>query len=394
MSDNTKQRKRIIFLLSHPIQYFSPLFQLMAKDDEIDLLVLYCSDENVKGHIDKGFGVEVKWDIPLLEGYNYKFLKNNSWKPSIFSGFFGLMNFEIFKVLKNERGSYLVIHGWNYLTHLLTIVYGKFKRLKVCIRGDNTYKQEILKNKKLLFLKKIFLGNSLFKFIDYFLYVGVQNKKFYELYNVPEHKLIFTPHAVDNDRFRDEYEKYKNDKYTLRKKLGLPADKIIILTAGKYTPVKQPILLLKAYKSLNSDSTALVFLGDGELRNEMEKFIETNNLKDVYLTGFKNQSEVGKYYATADIFVLPSKSETWGLAVNEAMNFGLPIIVSDQVGCLDDLVINGKNGYSFTNNENIELKEIFKKILNSKNISSLGKSSLDIINNYSFNNIINLLKGI
>lgn len=80
-------KKRFVFIVSHPIQYFSPLFQLMAKDDEVDLLVLYCSDENVKGHIDKGFGVEVKWDIPLLEGYNYKFLKNNSWKPFIFNGF-------------------------------------------------------------------------------------------------------------------------------------------------------------------------------------------------------------------------------------------------------------------------------------------------------------------
>src|SRR3972149_9845318 len=118
MNSNKNEAKKIFFLLSHPIQYFSPLFVEIAKQPEFDLQVLYCSDENVKGHIDKEFGVEVKWDISLLDGYNYKFLKNNSWKPSIFNGFFGLINFEIFKALKKERGNFLVIHGWAYATNL------------------------------------------------------------------------------------------------------------------------------------------------------------------------------------------------------------------------------------------------------------------------------------
>lgn len=389
-------KKRFIFLLSHPIQYFSPLFQLMAEDADLDLLVLYCSDENVKGHIDKDFGVAVKWDIPLLENYNYKFLKNNSWKPSIFNGFFGLINLEILKVLKNERDSYLVIHGWNYFTHIFSVIFGKLFGLKVCIRGDNPYTQEMLKSKKLILIKKFLLRNLLFRLIDYFLYVGNQNKEFYKFYGVPEKKLIFTPHAVDNERFRSEYEKYKDKKPEIRKELGLPFDKKIILFSGKYISKKRPMDLLKAYHLLSDENASLVFLGDGELREEMEEYIISNNLQNVYLTGFKNQSEVGKYFATADIFVLPSGAgETWGLVVNEAMNFGLPIILSNLVGCREDLLHASINGFNFQCSNIDDLKNKLQLLVNEQNLRmSFGKASKFIIENYNYPAITKSLKQV
>lgn len=390
------RKKKIIFLVTHPIQYYSPLFQLMAKNTEIDLLVLYCSDENVKGHIDKGFGVEVKWDIPLLEGYTYQFLKNKSWKPSIFNGFFGLINPAIIRLLKNEKESILIVQGWNYFTHIIAILAGKLFGLTVCIRGDNPYNQEMLKNNKLLLVKKLLLGKILFKFIDHFLYVGKQNRKFYNCYKVPEEKLIFTPHSVDNNRFRADYEKYKDKKPELRKELGLPADKKIILFAGKYITKKRPMDLLKAYHLLSDENASLVFLGDGELREEMEEYIISNNLQNVYLTGFKNQSEVGKYFATADIFVLPSGAgETWGLVVNEAMNFGLPIILSNLVGCREDLLHASINGFNFQCSNIDDLKNKLQLLVNEQNLRmSFGKASKFIIENYNYPAITKSLKQV
>lgn len=363
----------------------------MAKEDGIDLRVLYCSDENVKGHIDKGFGVEVKWDIPLLEGYNYKFLKNNSWKPSISNGFFGLINFEIFKELKNERGSYLVIHGWNYATNFLAIIAAKIAGIKLCLRGENPLNQELLKSKQILFFRKIFFKYFFFKLFDYFLYIGEQNKKLYEYYGVEKEKLIFTPYAVDNDRFQAEYEKYRDKKTEIRKELGLPIDKKIILFSGKYIPKKRPMDLLKAYHLLNNENTALVFLGDGELRKDMEDYINHNNLKDVYLTGFKNQSEVGKYFAAADIFVLPSGAgETWGLVVNEAMNFNLPILVSDVAGSAYDLADENSR---FSCGDILNLKKQLLIRLNQRIEINLSNNILDIFSNKTIiKNLKNNLK--
>lgn len=389
-------KKKLIFLLSHPIQYFSPMFQLMAKDPKFDLLVLYCSDENVEGHIDKDFGVEVKWDIPLLEGYNHKILKNNSWKPSIFNGFFGLLNFEIFKALKNERGSFLVIHGWTFATNLLAVVAGKLTGLKLCLRSENPLNQELLKSKGTLFLRKIFFKYFWFRLFDYFLYIGSQNKKLYEYYGVKKEKLIYTPYAVDNNRFRAEYGKYKDRKSEIRKELGLPTNKKIILFSGKYIPKKRPMDLLKAYHLLNDDNNALIFLGDGELRKEMEAYISSNDLKNVFLSGFKNQTEVGKYFATADIFVLPSGAgETWGLVVNEAMNFGLPVIISDMIGCSKDLVIDDTNGFIVQcgNVEDINAKLEFL-VTNDELRIKAGLKSRDIIESFNYETTIKSIKQI
>ena len=381
------KKKKIIFLLSHPIQYFSPLFVEIAKNENLDLTVLYCDDYGTRSkNIHPEVGEIAGWDIPLLEGYNYKFLKNNSWKPSIFNGFFGLINFEIFKTLKNERGSFLVIPGWNYCTYILAIGCSKIFGLKICIRGDNPYKQEILKSKYVLFTKRIILGKILFRFINYFLYVGKENKLYYEYYSVSENKLLFTPHAVDNARFGAEYQKYKDKKPELRKELGLPVGKLIILFAGQFIRKKRPLDLLKAYHLLKNDNTALVFLGDGELRKEMERYISDNNLKDVYLTGFKNQTEIGKYYVTSDMFVLPSGTgETWGLVVNEAMNFHLPIIASSLAGCANDLIYNNENGFIYSCSKIDDLINYLSELIkNEDQRNEFGKKSGEIVRLYSF----------
>ena len=106
--------------------------------------------------------------------------------------------------------------------------------------------------------------------------------------------------------------------------------------------------MLAAFKLLNGNKYALVFLGDGEQRFEMENYVASNDVQDVYMVGFKNQSEVGKYFAATDIFVLPSGvGETWGLVVNEALNFNLSLIVSNVVGSGFDLVKEDINGYRF-----------------------------------------------
>lgn len=377
---------RLIFLLSHPIQYFSPFFQEFKKAKEFELIVLYCSDENLKGHLDKGFGVNVQWDIDLLGGYDYRFLKNNSWKPSLFNGFWGLINFEIFKVLKKEKGSFLVIHGWNYATNFLAIIAAKLFGVKLCLRGENPLNQELLKTKGILLLRKIFFKYLFFPLFDYFFYIGKQNKELYRFYGVKDEKLIFTPYSVNNNKFKNDYEKYSGQKKNIRIELGLPPDKIILLTSGKYISKKRPLDLLKAYKLLNNNNLALVFLGEGELRPEMEKYINENNLQNVFLTGFKNQSEISKYFVAADIFVLPSGlGETWGLVVNEALNFGLPVIISDLPGSAYDLVENNINGFIYKCGDIQELANKIQDLIADKDkIKKFGSKSLEIINFYSY----------
>ncbi len=58
---------RVLLVITHPIQYASPLFRLYAKEPSLEILVAYCSLPGAESHVDREFGVEVKWDIPLLE---------------------------------------------------------------------------------------------------------------------------------------------------------------------------------------------------------------------------------------------------------------------------------------------------------------------------------------
>ena len=385
----------VIFLNSHPIQYFAPLYQQIASTTAISLTVLYCSDESIKGKMDRGFGQEVKWDIPLLDGYKYNFLKNYSWKPSIHRGFFGLINPGVISFLYKQPRSTIIVHGWAYSTNIMAIIFGKMFGHTVCLRSETPLNQELKKNKLKTFLKNCWL-RFLFLFIKYFLYIGRQNELFYRSLGVKESKLIFTPYAVDNERFRNIY--LATTKQFAKEKLSLPQDKKIILFSGKYISKKRPLDLLKAFDLLAGKDALLVMAGEGELRSEMASYIKQHGLSEkVMLTGFINQAEIPLYYRSADIFVMCSgQGETWGLSVNEAMNFGVAVIVSDTCGSAYDLVDNNLNGAIFETGSIPQLSELLYKFLQlpTEKISEVKNAALNKIDQYSYHQIITAIESI
>lgn len=382
-----KEKVKISYYLSHPIQYFSPLLRRMA--EVFDLQVYYFSDASIKGNMDKGFNQAVKWDVPLLEGYKYRFLKNISGRKSLSNRMWDAINPGVIKSLVNDPSEIVIVNGWSYFSTLLTIFTGKILGKKIWLRAENPLNQELAKSKKILFAKKIILKFLLFPFINKFLYIGTESRKFFEYYGIKPEKLLFTPYAVDNDYFRQQHSDLPDSK-TLKSILNLPPDKKIILFSGKYIDKKRPVDLVKAFALLNDPGTMLVMVGEGELRNEMEQLIAANNIDGVLLTGFVNQSEISKYYAVADVFVMCSgPGETWGLSVNEAMNFGKPVIVSGTCGCCVDLVQDGVNGFSFPEGDIESLKLCLKKLLDDNDFRmNAGKVSLELIEQYSINNIV------
>lgn len=378
---------RLIIINSHPVQYFAPLYEYLTKEG-LDLEVWYCSDESVRQAFDKGFGVEVKWDIPLLEGYKFKFFKNRK-HGSIHKGFFGLINLSLLKAIISLPSNTIVwLHGWSYLTHILAILIAKLTGKKVWLRAESPLNQELRKGKKSL-ARKFFLNRLLFKIIDKFLYIGRQNKDYYSYYGIIENKLLFIPYCVDNDRFTTEALKLLPHKEDLKNLLNISSDHKVVLFSGKYIAKKRPLDLVKAFEKAVFTNTTLILMGEGELRPEIEEYIKNKSLQNVVLTGFVNQSYISKYYAIADVFVMCSEDgETWGLSVNEAMNFNLPVIVSDACGCAYDLVTD-KNGYMFKMGDVVALSKALKQVLNKDNSSC---NSRQIISNYSYKVIFNELK--
>ncbi len=380
---------KITYVLSHPIQYISPLLQMLEADSSIQLKVCYFTDHTIGG-LDRQFGQKIKWDIPLLEGYDYHFVKNYSPQPAVSGRFFGLINPGIFSFLRKENPDFIIIHGWGYVSSFLTLLSAKIFGLPVLMRAESPQKQEVGKAKLLRAFKK-----NLFKFFCHkFLYIGQSNKEFYLAHSVKESRLFFTPYSVDNRRFRNQYEQLKGQNTELRKKYNLKEDALVFLFVGKYIHKKRPMDLIRAFHQLNHPKAQLILVGEGALRSEMEAYIKGNNLNCITLTGFINQQEIAEYYTMADAFILPSGyGETWGLVVNEAMNFNLPLIVSELVGCTDDLVHEGQNGFTFPFGDVEQLKEKMEKMLSTEtDLQKMGQLSGQIIEKYSFENIIEGIK--
>ena len=384
---------KIGYYLSHPIQYFSPL--LSAMNEKFKLQVYYFSDASVKGNFDKGFRLKVKWDIPLLEGYHYTFLHNLSPRKSLANRFWDVVNPGVITTLVKNRSHVVIVNGWSYFSTLLTIFISKILGKKIWLRAESPLNQELRKNKLVLFTKKIIFKYLFFPFINQFLYIGSENKRFLEYYGVSSKKMIYTPYAVDNNYLRQRHLEFSKNN-NLKEKLNLPLDKKVILFVGKFIEKKRPIDLIKAFQQLKNSNSILIMVGEGELRNEMESYIKSEGINGIILTGFINQFAIPEYYELCDVFVMCSgMGETWGLAVNEAMNFEKPIIVSKTCGCSSDLIQEGINGFSFTEGNVSELSFCIDKVLGNEDFcKKAGKASGKIILDFSIDNIVtNLVKA-
>jgi glycosyltransferase involved in cell wall biosynthesis len=378
---------KVFYFLSHPIQYFSPLLRELAVHTQLE--VFYLSDSSIKGAFDKEFGQQVKWDIPLLEGYKYHFLKNYSSSNAPDNRLFDVFNPGVIKVLARKGPAILIVNGWSYSTNLLIILLGPLFGKKIWLRAENPLNQELRKSKKVLFLKKIFLKFFLFRFVNRFLYIGSENREFFKYYGAKDAQLIYTPYAVDNDWFQQAAAERASRVENIRQQLGIKPGMKVILFSGKYIDKKRPLDLLKAFHQLNDDNSCLVMVGEGALREEMEQYINENKVRNVMLTGFVNQTAIPDYYAIADVFVMSSgMGETWGLSVNEAMNFKKPVIVSRTCGCSADLVKPAENGFVYEEGNIGELVNCLQKILNDHEFRCrAGDRSGEIIRQFSIQKI-------
>lgn len=370
----------MLFFLSHPIQYVSPLLRELSL--QTTLKVYYYGGQTAVND-DKGFGQKVTWDIPLLDGYNYEFLKNSSGSKGMNTRFFDAINWSVFKVLRQSDDNVVIVNGWAYVSDWFVFLAAKLYGKKVWMRAEMPWNQEELKPKSFKkSLKFILFKYIIFKyFIDKFLYIGSQNKKYYLMHGVMETRLIFAPYAVDNQRFQC----LKTDGLSARQKWNIDAKQIVILYSGKLIDKKKPLDLLKAFHQLNDANTTLFYMGDGPLRNELEAYISQHQVKNVVISGFINQSEIGTIYSMADLFVMCSGiGETWGLSVNEALNFSLPVIVSSTCGSSFDIVENGVNGFVFNEGDVNALTECIKCIIDDSILrEKMGVASKVKINQFS-----------
>ncbi len=384
---------KLAYFVSHPIQYQAPLLRMIASDPDIELKVFFYSDFSLNAYKDPGFGKLVKWDTPLTEGYDYQFL--NCWGSKQRKNFFNQpVAKDISKQLEMGKFDAVWVHGWFWFCSLQVIWAASKLNIPILMRGESNALSEtdnfFKKNAKKIFLK------FFFKKISSFLCVGTLNRGFYANYGISENCLFSMPYAVDNDFFQSQARLAAENREKLKRALNLEPERPIILYAAKLTEVKRPQDLLAAYRLLSSDGIQepepyLVFVGDGILRASLENTAQETGWHSIRFLGFKNQSEMPAMYDLCDIFVLPSSFEPWGLAINEVMNAGKAVVVSDQVGCVPDLVLENQNGAIFPVGNVAALANAIRWAITNSKIA--GDDSLKKIQNWGFQEDIQGLKA-
>lgn len=341
---------RLAFIVSHPIQYYVPIYRELARQGGIAVKVFYTWRGGGPAR-DVKFGREFAWDIPLMEGYDSEVVPNTSAEPGTHHRR-GLVNPQLTAHVKEWRPDAVHVTGYNYVSHGSAIKELSKGGIPVLFRGDS----HLLDGRGPWWrwqLKKRILSH-VYSHPSAFLCVGRANREYYRAFGVPDRKLFAVPHTIEVERFSEPDDELEARAQDWRRELGIPESHFVFLYAAKMQPRKRPMELLKSFLRADLPHTTLVFSGSGELEEGLkaESLKAGASAKQVVFLPFQNQSAMPLVYRLGDILVLPSGyGETWGLAVNEAQACGRPAIVSDCVGCAEELIEGGENGLVFATDD-------------------------------------------
>ncbi|GAC1355475.1 MAG: hypothetical protein NVSMB3_00720 [Acidobacteriaceae bacterium] len=367
-----KKRVRLAYLVSHPIQYQAPLLRRIAEERDIELTVLFGSDFSVRSYQDEGFGVGVHWDVPLVQGYRHEFLPaiRDTGTVSVTTP----LNRGILERLRGRNGEpafdVLWVHGYASVNAMHGMLAAKALGIPVLLRAESWLKDRSRHPAKLAVKKAFFAG--LKSLVHGVLPIGSLNAEYWHYYfgdDVPQFPM---PYAVDNAYFQQQSREAAPGRAELRKELELEDGRPVLLFASKLQTRKRCADLVEAYarvvESFEGRGEAqpyLLLVGDGEERARLEEQVRGKGLTGVRFCGFRNQSELPRFFDLASVFVLPSEHEPWGLIVNEVMNAGCAVIVSDDVGCQPDLITDGVEGCVFPVRDVDGLTAALRRVLQS-----------------------------
>jgi len=342
---STESRLRVLIIASHPVQYESPILRLLEQDPRVESEVAYCSLQGAEAGIDPDFGVEVKWDIPLLDGYKWTLIRNRSWAPRIGS-FFGLLNVGIWR--KIRRGNFdavVLLTGYVYATFWIAVAAAKMSSVPVLFGTDATSLQPRDGKRWKVLIKRRLLP-AIFRLADIVIIPSEAGRQFILGMGISDSRVVLTPFVVDNDWWRRRASEVNRSE--VRRAWGIPEDALVVLFCAKLQPWKRPDDVLRAFAKANVEGTYLVFTGDGSMRAGLEATAKELGVAErTRFLGFVNQTGLPPVYRSADLFVMPSEYDPCPVVVCEAMLCGCPVVLSDEIRGRFDLVSEERTGFIY-----------------------------------------------
>jgi glycosyltransferase involved in cell wall biosynthesis len=323
---------------THPIQYHAPVYRALQEHHGVPVTAIYGSDFSVAGYHDQEFGTSFAWDTDLLSGYSSVFLSRVASGGA--RGADAVSTHGLRQALEMLRPDAVMIVGYSPRFHRTAWLEARRARRPVLFRGETSDDAEPRSWLKVA-LRRAVLGLA-YRSCDQLMYIGERSRRHFERLGVPADRLVFSPYCVDITPFRTDEVARAQLRAEMRQELGLGRDRFLLLYTGKLSHRKGIDLLVAAARSLPGplrDRVALLLVGNGDRREKLQAQVDLPPAVQAAFVGFRNQTELSRFYHAADLLVLPSRhGETWGLVVNEALHHGLPCVVSDQVGCAPDLI--------------------------------------------------------
>lgn len=352
---------KILIISSFPAPYRVDVFKEISKVHETTVFFETNKDQNRSA----------EW-----------FVKNSQFKFEILDNKISKENYK--QALKNIKQFDVVLAYDFYLkSAMIAQLICIFNKIPYFINCDGAFINNNFIKKQ---IKSYFIKNARGCFAS-----GIYAKKYFMYYGAKEENIYihdFTSlHGEDilEERISD------NEKQKLKEILGLTGKKVV-LSIGQFIERKGYDILLEAWKSVNKEYE-LVIIGGGILEKEYLDFIEEHNLKNVKILGYKSKEDIKQYYKAADVFVLPTREDIWGLVINEAMANGLPIITTDKCIAGIELIENGKNGFIIKANDSNELSDRIievindEKVLRTMSINNIKKISGKVVKNIGISHI-------
>jgi len=352
---------RVLIVSSHPVQYAAPLYRLMAQHPKLDILVAYCSLQGAEKGVDPGFGVEVAWDVPLLEGYPWVHVPNRSPRPGI-DRFFGLINPELWKLVRQGGFDCLIAYGYAYLSFWIAMIAAKLSAIPIVMLTDQTtIKPRLDRGHWKKFLKPVILP-IIYRIPDIVGACSAAGVNFVESLGLKRERIVLIPFVVDNDYWTSQSRQVNRE--VSRSQLNIPVDASVVLFCAKLQPWKRPQDVLRAFAKAEVPNAYLVFAGEGPMRKDLEAEACTLGVADrVRFLGFVNQSRLPSVYRAADLFVLPSEHDPCPVVVCEAMLCGCPVVLSDEIRGRFDIVHPGETGFIYPCGNIDALAAILREVL-------------------------------
>jgi len=376
----SESRLRVLTIASHPVQYSSPIFRLIAQHPKVDFHVAYCSLRGAEEGHDPEFGRRLKWDVPLLEGYSWSDVANQG---SGSESFFGLTNLGLWKLIREGRFDAVLCYT-GYLRASFWISYFAAKLAGAAFLFGTDATTLVSRNQRQWKQRaKRMAWPLLFRLADQVIVPSSGTQDLMLSLDISPDRITLTPYAVDNDWWSARSATVDRD--AVRASWGATPASTVVLFCAKLQPWKRPIDLLRAFAKANLADALLVFAGEGSLRQNLEEEAAALGVTSrVRFLGFVNQSQLPAVYTPADVMVLPSEYEPFAVVVNEAMCCGCPVIVSDRVGAARDLVAPVSPEFIFPCGDINALSEILIRLPNGRaRLKEVGHRAAMHLRNWS-----------